>query len=77
MANLSRNAKIQKLSNAIREYRGRLNEYDNKWVERPKPTAGKRVVDWLVKLGLPVEESIKKIQGFRLVSEMNDWLKSL
>lgn len=74
---MNRNAKIQKLANAIKGYRGRYCLETGKWMEFPKPAEGKRVVDWLIRLKLDVEESIKLIQGFKDYTEFNAWLKTL
>ncbi len=78
MANkLTRTEKIQKLANAIRGYRGRYDLQTGKWLERPKPTEGRRVVDWLMRLKLDVKESIKLIQSFTQYEQLDAWLCSL
>jgi hypothetical protein len=80
---MSRNEKIQKLSNAIKECRGlyrfqiTAGEKEIKWVRPPKPNAIPRVVLWLERLNLPVNETLDRIQGFASYNEFDAWMKTL
>lgn len=74
---MSRAEKVSKLRNAIRSYRGLKNTGNGKWIQPPNPGAKLAVKKWLAALDLPVEETIEKIDSFKLVSEFNTWISSL
>jgi len=74
---MSRAEKLSKLRNAIRSYRGLKNTTNGKWMTPPCPGARLSVKKWLDELGMPLEETINKIDSFKLVSEFNTWLSSL
>ena len=75
---MSRNEKINKLGNAIREYRGTYNPVTLKWKRQPKPHLADRLLRWLERLG--VDEPIvalADIQEFKDFDQMRDWLSKL
>ncbi len=72
---MTRNEKIKKLGNAIRELRGA--KYEDKWIRSPKPSAAPRVLAWLKKLGLDTPESHAKIQQLKTIEQFNEWIGNL
>ena len=74
---MSRTEKLAKLRNAIRSYRGLKSTTTGKWQQPPNPSAKLAIKKWAEALGRPVEETINKIDSFKLVSEFNAWISSL
>jgi len=74
---MSRAEKLSKLRNAIRSYRGLKSTTSGKWQRPPNPGAKLAIKKWLVALEMPVEETLNKIDSFKLVSEFNSWISSL
>lgn len=73
---MTRYEKLHKLSNAIKEYRGKKNEATGKWIDQPKPSARKRVERWLAELGMNPASEIQRIDGFKTYAEFFTWIKS-
>jgi hypothetical protein len=74
---MSRAEKIKKLGNAIREYRGQFHPRSEKWIYTPKPAALERVKAWVSRLGLDVQESVQRVNGFKSFAEFHNWISSL
>jgi hypothetical protein len=74
---MSRNQKISKLGHAIRDYRGRYHADSGKWIEAPQPRAMDRIIVWLDRLNLPLQESIAAIDGFKSFPAYRAWLQKL
>lgn len=74
---MTRNAKIAKLANAIRDYRGAYNPTTMVWRVRPIPTAKGRVEKWLGELGLDVATTMPIIDGFETKGQFREWLAKL
>lgn len=74
---MTRNIKIKKLANAIRDYRGAYNATTLVWRVRPIPAAKVRVEKWLGELGLNVAATMPAIDGFKTKEEFNAWLVKL
>jgi len=77
---MSRNEKIRKLANAVKDFRGMCHgtpEKHGKWVRPPQPTQMARVVVWLERLNLPVQETLHLIRSMKTWQEFNDWTKTL
>lgn len=78
---MNRNEKISKLANAIRRYRGISQPIQPgkpvEWIVSPKIADRAFVVRWLTELGLPVPETLAKIEAFNQIDDFNDWIKTL
>ena len=74
---MSKNEKLHKLANAIREYRGARNAAHGKWIRPPKPVARRRVERWLGELGLDVAGSMVRIDAFETAGEFQDWVRGI
>jgi len=78
---MNRNMKLQKLANAIRDYRGTTYRRDKDdqvvWIKSPKETAIARVVKWLDALKLDVALSMLQIDAFQSYDDFNAWFKKL
>ena len=74
---MSRDERINKLANAVREYRGVTDARTGAWVQTPKPKAELRVARWLEELGIDADEGISMIRSFKTFTEFRSWLKSL
>lgn len=80
---LTKNAKLSKLGNAIREYRGvaYIPANDDRpvvWKRAPKPQAVDRILRWLAALNVtePIV-ALADIQEFKSFDEMRAWLSKL
>ena len=75
---MSRNQKLKKLGNAIREYRGTYDPYTGKWRRPPKPEKAAGILSWLEKLGIkePIP-ALADIQEFKSFDQMRDWMKQI
>lgn len=74
---VTRTVKIQKLSNAIKDYLGSYGANDGVWIRAPKPREIERVGRWLDRLNIPYEAGLEKIHNFHNVGEFNSWIKTL
>lgn len=78
---MTRTAKITKLANAIREYRGITQTPHGAehpiWKRGPKQVKQSDIARWLKRLNLGVAESFKAIDGFKSFDEFRAWLKSI
>lgn len=78
---MTRTAKITKLANAIREYRGITQTPHGAehpiWRRAPNPKAIARIGHWITQLNLDVTESVKAIDGFKSFDEFRAWLKGI
>lgn len=74
---MNRNQKIAKLANAIRDYRGMINNKTGKWIHPPKPVEMLRVQRWLTALGLDVIAGIHLVDNFQSFDQFNKWLNTL
>lgn len=80
---MTRPERIQKLTNAIRRYRGitstpvGASAEDVKWKIPPKKSAVEDVTRWLQRLNLPVKESLEKSDGFKCFPEFHGWIKGI
>lgn len=76
---MTRNQKLAKLGNAIRQYRGlsaRTNKDTIKWLRPPRPEKAKAVLDYLAILGrTEVLLDLADIQQFKSSTEMQAWMK--
>lgn len=73
---MTRPERIQKLANAIKEFRGAYDSRTGKWIRTPKPHAITRVYKWLDALGLPASD-IEKIQGFKTLDEFHVYIRAI
>lgn len=74
---MTRSERIQKLTNAVKEYRGRYDLKSGKWIYPPNPAARTRCIRWLESLRLDVPSNMEAIEGFKLIQDFDQWLKSL
>jgi hypothetical protein len=75
---MTRNQKLTKLGNAIREYRGVYSAHTGKWRRPPKPEKVEGILKWLERLGIPEPiPLLSDIQEFKDFDEMRDWLRRL
>ena len=75
--NMTRTQKIQKLANAVKEYRGSYNQTTRKWLRPPNPEAAHRAAAWLQRLNLPVGPTMERINDFTHVTQFHAWIQSL
>ena len=81
---MSRNEKLHKLANAIREFRGahepkptKANPLGIRWRRAPNPMAEIRVRTWLDRLDIETPANLERIRNFKILDDMNDWIRSL
>lgn len=74
---MTRQQKISKLGNAIKDYRGAYVPDSGKWVRAPDRRALDRVTVWLRRLHLDVAGSMKFIDEFHSFGEFNKWIGGL
>lgn len=78
---MNRNEKIRKLASAVKDYRGRyLDPTANrpgKWLVQPQPSALPRLKKAINRLGLPVAETVSRIEAFKSYAEFNNWIREL
>lgn len=79
---MTRNEKISKLANAVRDLRGLYRPASGTcvkavWVYTPKLGEIGRVKLWLARLKLPVEETLHQIRSFKSYQEFNEWVRTL
>lgn len=79
---MTRNEKIRKLANAVKDFRGLylppMRRHDKPQCIRPKQDgAMSRVCLWLERLNLPVDETLHQIRSFKSYQEFNEWLRTL
>jgi hypothetical protein len=74
---MSRNERIKKLANAIREYRGRWHPQRKKWVETPNPARRAGVIRWAGELGLSQEMVLLNADGFQTMDEFDRWIRDI
>jgi hypothetical protein len=74
---MTRNEKIRKLSNAVKDYLGLYRETTGEWMYPPKSSAILRVKVWLERLKIPVESGLERIHNLRNIKEFHAWLKTL
>ena len=74
---MTRNQRIAKLANAIREYRGRWNPKTKKWVQPPNPSKKSNIVRWACELGLHAPMVILNADNFATMDEFNRWIKDI
>lgn len=71
---MSRNDKLHKLGNAVREWRGRYDARKKRWLVPPKESARERVIRWLTDLGLDVLPSLAFLAKVKTEREFNAWI---
>lgn len=74
---MTRLQKINKLSNAIKVYRGAYHPETGKWIRPPQHLRQDRVRAWLEQLGLNVRESMDRIDEFRNMGEFEKWIRAI
>lgn len=74
---MTRTEKIRKLGNAIKDYRGLYRETTGEWIYPPKYEAMSRIVVWLERLKLPVQNSLDTINNFKSIKDYKNWVQSL
>lgn len=77
---LSRNERLAKLGNAIREWRGVTQQTPRgvKWKRAPKRQKVERILVWLASLGVPEPIlALDDIASFKTFDEMQAWLRKL
>lgn len=74
---MTRSQKIQKLANAVKDYRGSYDEKTGVWMRHPKTTAVHRVMNWLERLNIPVEPAMEIIRNFKHKREFDAWIRTL
>lgn len=74
---MTRQQKIAKLGNAIKDYRGAYVPTSGKWVRAPDHRALDRVKCWLQRLQLNVTDSLKQIDEFHSFGEYDKWMGGL
>lgn len=73
---MTRNAKVHKLCNAVREYRGIFYSTTGEWRRKPNPNAKPRIESWLRRLKLDIPTHMAKIEAFVTVDDMRAWIKA-
>lgn len=71
---MSRNLKLGKLSNAVRDWRGKYDAQRERWIKPPQPQAVQRVARWMVELGMDARATLQKVAAFKTYQEFNAWL---
>jgi hypothetical protein len=75
---MTRNEKLKKLGNAIREYRGVYYSHTGKWKRPAKPEKEGNILIWLERLGIQEPmPMIADIQEFKNFDQMREWLSRL
>lgn len=74
---MKRGERINKLGRAIRAYRGVTEIVGGAWIIPPQPALRRRIAEHLESLGLPLQETLDQIDGFKRVSEYDQWINSL
>lgn len=74
---MTRNEKLKKLANAIKDFRGAYDASENKWVRPPQPHKGQAVLNWLQKLRVDVKTEWRKIISFKTRAEFDAWIKAI
>ena len=74
---MTRNQKLQKLSNAICAYKGTFDASSKKWITAPKKTKLTQVKTWAERLKLDVNEVVARVEGFTTFDSMRKWMKTL
>lgn len=72
---MSRNEKIQKLANAIKEFKGA--RHGDTWIRTPKPSARDRILHWIKELDLEEWPTIASINSFSTIEQFNRWISTL
>ena len=73
---MSRQEKLHKLANAVRDFRGA--SVNGKYIRTPKPKAVFRVVAWLDRLGNSAEkvkDKLALIASFKAVDDFEAWIR--
>lgn len=73
---VSRNERLHKLGNAIRDYRGAKGVH-GKWIRPPTPSARLRVCRWLDDLKIDRDQAMAAIDGFKTREEFDAWMRGL
>lgn len=74
---MTRSAKISKLANAIRRYRGAYLANSKQWVRGPQRDQLYNVLAWAERLQLDLGEVVARIDSFKNYDEFNAWLGGL
>lgn len=75
---MTRNNKLAKLANAVREWRGVFNTRSKTWKLPPNEKAVFRVARWLKELKRPdVDGDIAIIGDFKSYEQFNKWISAL
>lgn len=75
---MNRSDKIQKLSHAVRDWRGVFSLKTKTWRLPPKKRAEARVRHWLAELNRPDPDAdVSEIAGFQHFDQFNAWLAKL
>lgn len=74
---MTRNEKLRKLGNAVREYRGAYEARSGKWVYAPKRDASDRVRHWLSELNFDVGKGLKFIDECKTLDQFRTWVSAL
>lgn len=74
---MTRNEKLRKLGNAVREYRGAYIPDSKKWVTPPKRQALERVKRWLAELKLDVEANVRFIDECQRWDDFRAWISKI
>lgn len=78
---MTRLLKIQKLTRAVKDYRGISSPLvagqKVEWRHAPKKAEVARVKSWLVRLGVPVEETVEKIDKMKTWDEFYKWVDGI
>ena len=74
---MTRNQRIAKLANAIREYRGRWNPKTKKWVQPPNPAKKANMVRWASTIGLHTLMVVHNADNFATMDEFDRWIRDI
>ena len=75
---MNRADKIQKLSHAVRDWRGVFSLKTKIWRRHPQKRAEARVRHWLAELKRPdVDADIATIEGFQHFDQFHTWLSKI
>jgi len=82
---MTRNQKLNKLGNAIRNYIGAYARHHNStkdnekkhWLCSRKPDQEHKVITWLIKCNLHPVDDLRRIKNFKSWNDLNAWMKTL
>lgn len=74
---MSKNEKLRKLGNAVREYRGSYHPKTKAWIHAPKRHSLERVRKWLSELNVDVVSGVAFIDRCETWIQFREWIADL